>query len=254
MEVMHCSKVDNFKKAMSMAANAVLSGADILVLPEVFTTGFCYERISHMAEEAPFPTLDKLIEFSKTNKCAVIGSIIEMQTQKAVPTYYNLGFCVEHGKLVGIHRKCHLFKKEQNYFSAGNSIHPIFLEKYGVCIGLEICYELRFPEISRKLALEGADILITIAQFPYPRNNVWKTLALARSIENQIPHIACNIVGSSPSLSFFGGSLIIDASGNILAEADEMESIIIHAIDLEKTTNVRSEITVFADRREDLYK
>lgn len=253
MEVTHCSKAENLAKSMEMAEKAVLSGADIIVLPEVFSTGFCYEGISDVAEEAPYTTISELIKLSKRNECAVIGSVIEAQLQADVPTYYNLGFCLEHGKLAGVYRKSHPFKKERNYFTAGNSIHPIVLEKYGITIGLEICYELRFPEVARKLTLSGADLLVTVAQFPNPRRYVWRTLALARAIENQIPHVACNLVGSSPTSSFFGGSIIIDAAGNVLAEADDKECIIMTAIDTENSVKVRSEIQVFSDRRPDLY-
>ncbi|WP_370575055.1 nitrilase-related carbon-nitrogen hydrolase [Methanomethylovorans sp.] len=253
MEVTHCSKQDNLTKAMAMAEKAVVSGADIIVLPEVFSTGFCYEGISDMAEEAPCLTISKLLELSKRRECVIIGSIIEAQFQASVPAYYNLGFCVEHGKLAGVYRKSHLFKQEKNYFAAGSSIHPIVLEKYGITIGLEICYELRFPEVGRKLALEGADLLVTVAQFPNPRKHVWRALALARSIENQMPHIACNLVGSSPASSFFGGSIIIGAAGDVLAEADDKECIIMHTIDTENTGKVRSDIPVFPDRRADLY-
>ncbi len=253
MEVVHCSKSDNLTKAMSMAEKAVSSGADIIVLPEVFSTGFCYEGISDLAEEAPFPTIGKLIDFSKSKECTIIGSIIEARLQEGVPVFYNMGFCVEHGKLAGVYRKSHPFLREQNYFAAGNSIHPIFLEKHGVKIGLEICYELRFPEVARKLALEGADLLVTVAQFPHPRKHVWRTLALARSIENQMPHIACNPVGSSPTSSFFGNSMIIGAAGDVLAEADDKECMIMHLIDTANTDKVRSDIPVFSDRRADLY-
>jgi predicted amidohydrolase len=253
MEVEHCSKTDNITKALSMAEKAVSSGADLIVLPEVFSTGFCYEGISDLAEEAPFPTISKFIGFSKIKECAVIGSIIEAQFQEGIPVFYNMCFCVEHGKLAGIYRKCHLFRQEKNYFAAGSSMHPLFLKSYGLNIGLEICYELRFPEVARKLVLEGADLLVTVAQFPNPRKHIWRTLALARSIENQIPHIACNMVGSSPASSFFGGSIIIDAAGDVLVEADGDECIIMHAIDTENTDKVRRDIPVYSDRRADLY-
>lgn len=253
MEVVHCSKSDNLRKAMIMAEKAVASGADLIVFPEVFSTGFCYEYMGTLAEEVPYPTIVKLLEFSKIHRCAIIGSIIEVQFQVGVSVYYNLGFCVEHGHLAGVYRKSHLFKQERNFFTAGNNIYPITLEKYGLTIGLEICYELRFPEVARKLALAGADLLVTVAQFPNPRKHIWRSLALARAIENQMPHIACNLVGSSPSSSFFGGSIIIDATGNVLAKADDKECIIMYEIDVEYNNSVRSDISVFSDRRADLY-
>lgn len=86
------------------------------------------------------------------------------------------------------------------------------------------------------MALEGADILITIAEFPKPRSDIWSALAKARAIENQIPHVACNRTGSDPRKDYFGGSLIINAEGDILAEASDNETILIADIDTEQKT------------------
>jgi predicted amidohydrolase len=99
----------------------------------------------------------------------------------------------------------------------------------------------------------GSDILVTIAEFPNPRWHIWRSLAIARAIENQIPHIACNRSGESPDSSFFGGSLIVNQLGDVIAEAGENESVIFGTIDLEKTTKIRNEIPVFDDRRAELY-
>ena len=118
---------------------------------------------------------------------------------------------------------------------------------------MQIFYELRFPEIARKLSLAGADILITIAEFPNPRKHHWKTLATARAIENQIPHIVCNCMGEDPYSTFFGGSMIIDAWGDVKAQAYGGECIIMHDIDVRETNEIRKTIPVFADRRPDIY-
>lgn len=257
MDISLCHKNENLIKALQMAEQAVLDGAELVVLPEVFSTGFCYDNMEASAEAIAGPTVSSLLAFSGRHDCVIVTSIIERQLpgDGDLPgaRYYNLGLCLESGEIRGTYRKTHPFSRERQYFSPGDSISPIRLRKRDLVIGLEICYELRFPEVARKLCLSGSDILITVAEFPNPRQHVWRTLALARSVENQIPHIACNRTGASGDTSFFGGSLIVDASGVIVQEAGEGECILLHDIDTAGTAKVRESITVFKDRRGDLY-
>lgn len=260
MDICHCKKQTNIDHALSMAKKAISNGAKLIVLPEVFSTGFCYGNIKENAECAPYPTIETLCEFSKEHDCILIGSIIEAAKDEKTDTshdtsyhYYNLGFCIESGNLAGTYRKIHPFGQEKSYFCGGDTISPIRLKKNKLTIGLEICYELRFPEVARKLSLAGADILVTIAEFPNPREHHWKTLAIARAIENQIPHIACNRTGDDPDSTFFGGSMIIDAWGDVKAQAGDEECIIMHDIDVCEKDTIRKTIPVFDDRRPDIY-
>jgi len=124
-------------------------------------------------------------------------------------------FALSQEPLQVVTGKTHPFKTENSYFSKGDSIEPISLKKQNLKIGFEICYELRFPEVARKLSLAGSDLLVTTAAFPNPRSEHWNILAKARAIENQIPHIACNRIGSAPDCSYFGNSMIIDAWGEV---------------------------------------
>lgn len=290
MDVLHCRKQENLEKALYMALKAVEKGAELIVFPEVFSTGFCYENLDHAAESFPSPTLENLACFSEANDCIILGSIIqkdngedgrkdsgedsgedgresgltegendfsgkvkEMPGSKNSAFYYNLGFCFESGKLAGTYRKTHPFKAENRYFSKGSSIEPISLKKQSLKIGFEICYELRFPEVARKLSLAGSDLLVTTAAFPNPRSEHWKTLAKARAIENQIPHIACNRIGSAPDCNYFGNSMIIDAWGEVKADAGSKECVIVCDLDLAGTEEIRKAIPVFEDRRMELY-
>lgn len=296
MDVLHCRKQENLEKALHLALKAVTKGAEIIVFPEVFSTGFCYEELDHSAESLLSPTLENLACFSEANNCILIGSIIqkvivegeesgedeeidENKENEAIEVpgkneaneepgnkgsksnnvtkdsarYYNLGFCIESGTLAGTYRKTHPFKKENKYFYKGDSIEPISLKKQNLKIGLEICYELRFPEIARKLALAGSDLLVTIAAFPNPKSEHWKTLVRARAIENQIPHIACNRIGSAPGISYFGNSMIVDSLGEVKADAGDKERVIVSDIDLSAKDEVRKDVPVFNDRREELY-
>jgi predicted amidohydrolase len=279
MDILHCRKQENLEKALYMALEALEKGAEIIVFPEVFSTGFCYDKIDYVAEALPSPILENLACFSEANDCTLIGSVIEKTVQEKEvsgseistnsnkssnlnnltpqsnnPTlYYNLGFCFESGNLAGTYRKTHPFKNENQYFSRGNSIEPITLKKKNLKIGFEICYELRFPEVARKLSLAGSDLLVTTAAFPNPRAEHWKILAKARAIENQIPHIACNRTGDAPDCSYFGHSMIIDAWGEVKADAGNKECVIVHELDLSKRDEIRKIIPVFEDRRAELY-
>jgi predicted amidohydrolase len=253
MSISDCNKQSNIEKALAMAKDAVSAGAELLVFPEVFSTGFCYDNIEISGETETGKTIREMCDFSKQNECVMIFSIIEKQISSSGLEYYNLGVCVEDGNVAGTYRKTHPFKREKQYFTSGDSIHPISLPKRELTIGLEICYELRFPEVSRKLALMGADILVTIAEFPSPRRNIWRSLAIARAIENQIPHIACNRVGEGPDSSFFGGSIIVDQLGDVMEEAGDDESVVLSIVDVERTIKIRNEIPVFDDRRTDIY-
>ncbi len=273
MDVLHCRKQENLEKALHMALKAVRKGAELIVLPEVFSTGFCYEYFDHAAETLPSPLLENLACFSEANDCIIMGSVIEKVASEDTsnsgapvdsknstisdssnsPFYYNLGFCFESGILAGSYRKTHPFKTENNYFSKGDSIEPISLKKQNLKIGFEICYELRFPEVARKLSLAGSDLLVTTAAFPNPRSEHWNILAKARAIENQIPHIACNRIGSAPDCSYFGNSMIIDAWGEVKADAGNKECVIVHDLDLSRKNEVRKMIPVFENRRIELY-
>lgn len=273
MDVLHCRKQENLEKALHMALEAVSKGAEFIVLPEVFSTGFCYEYFDHVAETLPSPLLENLACFSEANDCIIMGSVIEKVASEETSGsgkpadsenstlsdssnssfYYNLGFCFESGILAGSYRKTHPFKTENSYFSKGSSLEPIYLKKQNLKIGFEICYELRFPEIARKLSLAGSDLLVTTAAFPNPRSEHWKILAKARAIENQIPHIACNRIGSAPDCSYFGNSMIIDAWGQVKADAGNKECVIVHDLDLSEKDEIRKSIPVFEDRRTELY-
>jgi len=273
MDVLHCRKQENLGKALHMALEAVRKGAEIIVLPEVFSTGFCYEYFDHAAETLPSPLLENLACFSEANDCILMGSVIEKVASEEISNsgklgnsenstlsdssnssfYYNLGFCFESGALAGNYRKTHPFKNENQYFSRGNSIKPIILKKQNLKIGFQICYELRFPEIARKLTLAGSDFLVTTAAFPNPRSEHWKILAKARAIENQIPHIACNRTGSAPDCTYFGNSMIIDAWGEVKANAGNKECVIVYDLDLSEKADIRKSIPVFEDRRTELY-
>lgn len=261
MNISLCLKHENLKHALSMAEEAVSKEAELLVFPEVFSTGFCYEQIGEVAETISGPTIESLRDFSKEHNCIIAGSMIEKRESNPnsehrdipVPPQFNLGFCLESGKLVGTHRKTHLYGPEKEHFAHGNRISPIKLEKHDLSIGLIICNELRYPEVSRKLALEGADILVSSAEIPDFFGHSWKIISLARALENELPHVACTRAGKDKYSNYFGCSFIADAWGRMLAEAGEKECVLIGEIDMEEAKEMRRTTSIFEGRRPELY-
>ena len=116
-----------------------------------------------------------------------------------------------------------------------------------------ICYDLRFPELSRRLALEGADVIVVSAQWPRPRQDHWRTLLLARAIENQLFVVAANCCGLIGKLDYFGMSMIIDPKGEVLAEGGGEPCEISAALDYRRIADWRASIPCFNDRRPELY-
>lgn len=262
MNISLCSKHENLERALSLSEEAVSKEAELLVFPEVFSTGFCYDHIEEVAETASGPTLEALCDFSREYGCILAGSMIEkierkerdaISLEKKTPSQFNLGFCIESGKLNGIRRKVQLYGPEKKYFVSGDSISPIRLQKHGLSIGLIVCNEIRYPEVARKLALEGADLLVSAAEIPdfylYP----WRIMSISRAIENQLPHIACTRVGKDSYSTYPGGSLIVDGWGRILAEAGMEECVLLGEIDLEEAKEIRQTGSILEDRKPELY-
>lgn len=232
-----CNREDNLARALALATEAVEGGAEILVFPELFLTGFCYSQ--DLSDRPPYPTLGPFRSFVEEHGCLIVGSLVDRRL--------NRGFCLDENGM-GFQDKIHPFGAEKMHFDGGDRISPIPTSRGAV--GLEICYDLRFPEVARALALSGADVLVTIAQFPPSRGYVWRTLCRARAIENQIHHICCN--GAEPEFS--GGSVILDPWGRAIAEARAEEGLILAEIDLADRDSARREIPALADRRPEIYR
>jgi len=234
-----CRPEDNLSRALGLACAALAGGAEMLIFPELFLTGFCYQpslQSSPSAEDRPpYPSLDPLRVLAGEHDCLFLGSIRDGRQ--------NLGFALDREGLQ-IRPKIHPFGAEKEHFDGGKAIKPI-MSRRGK-IGLLICYDLRFPEVARTLALQGADFLVTVAEFPAMRREQWRTLCLARAIENQMPHLACNWASG-------GGSLICSARGQILAGADAGEQIIYGELDREGHDSFRREFDCLADRRPECY-
>ena len=156
--------------------------------------------------------------------------------------------------MVRKYTKIHLFQlmEEHRYLAAGDQL-AIVDTKWGR-FGLAICYDLRFPELFRSYALSGVKAVLLVAEWPHPRLAHWQILLRARAIENQMYIIACNRAGVSKDAHFCGHSCVINPWGEIVAEAEEHEELLVTEIDMDKVDQVRAKIPVFADRKPEVYR
>lgn len=224
---------------------------DVIVLPEMWNTGYSLENVRDIADDGGEPTTSFVSAFAREHGVNVVAGSVANKTGGGVK---NTIFAFDRsGAKSGEYSKLHLFRlmDEEKYLAQGDE--PGRLRIDGAEAGMMICYDIRFPELARRLALDGAKALFVPAQWPKPRLHHWRTLLQARAIENQMFVIACNRVGTSRGTEFFGHSMIVSPWGEVIAEGGEEETIVTAELDLSETDRVRGTIPVFQDRRPELY-
>ncbi len=253
MEIKDGKKEENITNALSILESLTKEEKkpDIVCFPELFTTGFDLKNINNYAEEFSGESFNRISKISKNN-FLVIGSILENEKQK----FYNTAFIIgKNGDILGKYRKIHLFAPmlEKQYLTPGELIQIFNIpELNNMKLGLAICYDIRFPGLFRKMALEGAQIIFIPSEFPSPKNDIWRTLIMARAIENQLFIVGINRVGKGDSNHFFGNSIITNGnSHHILGSNQEIKIIEINLHDL---IEIKSQLSILDDCRFDLYK
>ena len=239
----------NMDKVEQWVRRLAEAGADLVVLPEMWSCGFDYDRLEDCAAETP-AILDRLGKLASLCRVNVAGSLPRV-TEKGIVN--SLVLTDRDGRVTESYDKIHLFSPgdEHRHFAGG--------ERAVVCdtdvgrIGLMICYDLRFPELCRALALAGAEIIVIAAQWPLARKAHWETLIRARAIENQVFVIAANRCGSDPKLDYAGHSAIVGPWGETLALAGSDETDLLADLDLSDVEQVRTAIPCYADRRPGVY-
>nr|WP_255570416.1 carbon-nitrogen family hydrolase [Cohnella sp. CFH 77786] len=246
---------DNFARMQRWMTDAVSRDPkpDVLVLPEMWNTGYALDRIGELADPSGERTKAFFSAFCREHQVNVLaGSVAEKRAEGGVTnTIHAFG---RDGREIAEYSKIHLFQLMDEHLHLRAGERPGRFELEGVPAGAMICYDIRFPELARRLALEGAKILFVPAEWPHPRLHHWRTLLQARAIENQMFVVSCNTVGMSGGTSFFGHSMVIDPWGEVLAEAGEEETVLEAEIDMALVDDVRGRIPVFADRRPHLYE
>ncbi|MFX0061455.1 MAG: nitrilase-related carbon-nitrogen hydrolase [Candidatus Hermodarchaeota archaeon] len=253
MEVLSGEKEQNLKKVQTTVQKHHRTEIDLWVLPELFSTGFAYSRYPDLAENPKQSyTLNFLEKLSKEYNTSFVGSILSSSQEKEI--YQNVGFILSPTKgVICFYPKIYLWDTEKDHFKSGFKLaSPVNLEGKAK-VGLSICYDLRFPEIGRNLALQGAEILITVAAWPEPRIDHFNLLAAARALENTCFHIAVNRLGQELELglTYPGSSRIIDPWGNIIGGASSFEQVIQTQLRSKILEKSRKAIPVLSDRKTD---
>jgi len=238
----------NLDTATSALQQVAQKGAQLAVFPEMWSCGYDYRNMRAVANETPRVLQEIKNECSRL-KMVTVGSLPEFDNG----VIYNTAYVIDKGKIVGSYRKLHLFStmREDQFLGSGNQ--SLVVETSVGRLGIAICYDLRFPELFRKLAIEGAEIICIPAEWPKPRQEHWKTLLRARAIENQLFIIAANCCGIQGKLDFTGFSQLISPLGNILEIAAEENIELVAQFDFSEMEQYRKKIDILNDRRADIY-
>ena len=243
----------NLAHAHAYAKQASEQGCDLIVLPEMVDTGYDTATLQQHAstwDEEPFR------RFSAMAREHHLGIVTGLSEKTDDGLYNAVAVFDKAGQLISSYRKTHLITTEpiceQRVFSPGDSFCEFTFE--GVKFGVMVCYDLRFPEQARHLALSGAQVILVPSAWPQARLDHWRALITCRAIENQLYMICANRVGIDGKLHFGGNSCVLDPWGEAEAIASEAdEALLVSELNLERLEEIRKFIPVFKHRREDLY-
>jgi predicted amidohydrolase len=251
-------KERNLETCLARLDEAVAAGAELLVLPECALPGYMFDSAEEalpFAEEIPGPSTEALADACRRLEAYVVCGLLERDGD----ALRNAAVLVGPDGLVGAYRKTHLpFLGVDRFVVAGDELQ-VYETPLGR-IGIEICYDLRFPEATRTLALRGADIVAHPTNFPLAARLQTELITLARAAENRIYLLTANRVGKERWAEFCGWSQIVDPYGRRLAEADEAsEDLLVADVEIEKARDKDYvvpgdyELYLFGDRRPELY-
>lgn len=222
--------------------NAIAETIDLIVLPEMFTTGFTMNP-NDVAETMQGETILLLQSLAKAKKTAITGSLIIKENN----SYYNrLVFIFPSGE-IQFYDKNHLFTLAGEDKAYTKGTRKLIVDYLGWKICPLICYDLRFPVFARNV--EEYDLLIYVANWPKPRINAWDTLLKARSVENMCFTIGVNRIGfDATNFEYVGHSQAVDFMGNYILEPQETEGVFIVELDKQKMLVVRQKLGFLNDR------
>jgi omega-amidase len=232
--------------ALEQKINAIETPTEIIVLPEMFSTGFSMQP-SQLAETMDGETVSWMKRVSAQNKIILTGSII---IEKEGNYYNRLIWMLPNGQY-GYYDKRHLFAfgQEDKFYTAGNK--RLIAQVKGFKINLQVCYDLRFPVWARQQNKSGEmeyDVLIYVANWPEKRSHAWKTLLCARAIENQCYVIGVNRVGADGNNIYHSGnSLAIDPLGQVLYHMADDEDVNTVTLSKEYLNEVREKFPFWKD-------
>ncbi|MBM3290742.1 MAG: carbon-nitrogen family hydrolase [Candidatus Hydrogenedentes bacterium] len=242
----------NIAHAIELAQSRPLDAVDVLLFPEMFSTGFQVERIHELAHAPGDPLFGTFQDLARRAGVNIVLGSLACRTGGDVR---NTTFVIDRqGRIVSSYAKCHLFALmgEPQYVRAGDAVHHFELD--GVRMSSIICYDLRFPELTRKLFVDRSPVVVFVPMsWPAPRTNVFRTLVRARAIENQCFVVSANRVGTENGSQFEGYSTAADPFGNVVGELPNTEGLLDVQLDLALVEKARTHMDCLGDRRPDLY-
>ena len=256
-------KQQNIETAIGLIERAAGMGATLVSLPETWTYMGDSEGTHDAGESIPGPTTERLAEVARKHRIWLHGGSV-LEIAEGEPRVYNTTVVLDpDGNLAGQYRKIHLFdvsigddvlSQESATVAPGDEV--VVVDMDGVKLGLTICYDLRFPELYRLLALKGAEIITVPAAFHYHTGkDHWEVLLRARAIENQVFVLAANACGNHPGgWKSHGRSMVVDPWGVVLATAGDGPGVCLAECDLDVLAQIRRELPSLANRRPGAYR
>jgi len=252
---------ENRRRAVEAVERAAADGCDLVVLPELFTVGyFAFEAYHRSAEGLDGQTVTELQRLAAQRDVAILaGSFVEDLERSGaagfdVPATEGLAntsvFIDRDGERQAVYRKQHLFgydSAESDLLVPGETLPTV--DFGGFTLGVTTCYDLRFPELYRRLVEDDATLVLVPSAWPYPRVEHWRLLPRARAVENQLYVAAANGVGRFEEASLLGRSTVYDPWGTTLASSDDDPTLVTAEISPEKVADVREAFPALADRR-----
>ncbi|MBD8006320.1 nitrilase-related carbon-nitrogen hydrolase [Bacillus norwichensis] len=245
----------NVKKAAEKITLAAEKGANIVCLPELFSTGYNLDLlgddISLLALHYYDDTVEKMAEAARENNVYIVAPFGEKRDLEGI--LYNSALVFDdEGNLLGSFAKTHLWAKERMYFKEGSD-YPIFDTKYGK-FGIAICYDIGFPEACRSLCLNGAEFVFMPSAWRVQDKDMWELNVPQRALENIFFTIGVNRFGHEGDLYLFGGSKVCNPRGQVIAQLPEGEETVeVVTIDLNEINTFRTQISYLRDRKPDIY-
>ncbi|MBN1963237.1 MAG: carbon-nitrogen family hydrolase [Anaerolineae bacterium] len=244
----------NGEVMQGMVEEAVRRGSQLVVLPEMWSSGYAMEKWYDLAAPLNAGVFAQTSTAAQQQRICVLGSMPE---KRGTGVSDSAAFFSPNGSILGVYRKIHLFKPmgEDRHLIAGRA--PLNIDLPWGKTGIAICYDLRFPELFRRYGVDRAVLVLVPSAWPLARIEHWRTLLKARAIENQYFVVGCNCVGEAQTdegQTVFGGhSAIIDPWGETVLEAGTMPGLYTTDIELDLVSQVRQRIPVLEDRRPDTY-
>lgn len=240
----------NLLRMLQSIEEASHKGADYILFPELYLTGYVMDdKLPGLAEPENGPSILKLRE--KAKECGV-GAIVGFPEIDGENFYNTALFIGKDGEIIGKYRKVHLYHREKEWFTAGDSI-PVFQLDEGK-IGLGITYDMEFPETARTLALKDTNLFLVLAANMVPYQNFQDTFIKARALENHIYVAVANMVGLDNENVFFGESQVVHPSGKVIYKGKNNEEMPVLTLALDETIPEKEMLDYLNNRNTKTYK